>query len=66
MLSTGIERLDTDHLDGHQPPVAQPLASGGCPPCIGGNTTRSIEATVGDPVALRQKAAPGGNFLKPT
>ena len=54
-----------DHLDSHQLSVHQPLVSVGFPPRRGESIRRFDEATVGDPVALRQKATPGGDFLKP-
>ena len=64
----GVEILNAfriDHLDGHQLPIHQPLASVGYHPCGGEGTTGLSKATVRDPVAHWQKATPGGEFLKP-
>ena len=64
----GIEILDAvgiDGFDSYHLSVDQPLASAGYLPCGGESITRFSEAAVGDPVALRQKATPGGDFLKP-
>ena len=64
----GIEILDavrTNGLDSHRLSVHRQLASAGCPPWSGGSVVNFSEATVRDPVALRQKATLGGDFLKP-
>ena len=54
-----------DGLDSHQLSVCQPLAGAGYPPCDGGSISRCGRIAEGDPIALRQKATPSGNSLKP-
>ena len=64
----GIEIFDAvriDGLDSDQLSVHQPLTNARYPPCSGRSITGFSEAAVGDPVALRQKATPGGYRLKP-
>ena len=62
-----VEVLDivgTDSLDSHQFPVHQPLAGLGHPSRRTGSTIGFSEAVRGDPIALREKATPGGDSLK--
>ena len=64
----GIEVLDavrTNRLDSHQISVHKPPANARCPVFDGDDTIKFDKATVGNPVALWQKATPGGNFLEP-
>ena len=61
-----VDAVEVNRLDSHQLSVDQPLAGAGNPPSDRECTIRFDEAVVGDPVALRQKAASGGHLLKPT
>ena len=60
-----LDAVGADHLDSHQLPIHRPLANTGHPLCGRGNTIRSSEATVGDPMALWQEATVSGDFPKP-
>ena len=63
----GIEVIDAVRsygLDSRQISIHQPLANAGYPPRSWRNAVRLSETILGDPVALRQKATAGGNFLK--
>ena len=63
----GIEVIDAIRSYGlyiHQVSIHQPLASARYPARSWRNTVRLSEAIMGDPVALRQKATAGGNFLE--
>ena len=60
-----LDAFRMDGLDSHQPSMHRPLADAGYPPCGGGNVIGASVASVGDPVALRQKATASGNFLEP-
>jgi hypothetical protein len=55
----------TNRFDSHQLPIDKPLTRVGNPPGGGESPIRLGKTVVRYPIALRQNATPGGNFLKP-
>ena len=60
-----VDAVRTNCFYGHQLTVDRPLTDIRNSPDGGEITIRFNEATVGDPVALRQKPTSGGHLLKP-
>ena len=60
-----VDAVRTNCFDGYQLTVDRPLTDPRNPPSGGEIIIGFGKATVGDPVALRQKPTSGGHLLKP-